>query len=176
MDELIGIVVLILYIVAAGAAGKNKKKKKTAKRAAGRREAQFEQAFERVMDAARGEIEKSRKSASPDVQDGRAVRKPAEEGADPCHEAMLPPQRAGMHLRDVSQAQMKAAGEGEDPCHTGEMPAQEIIAEGSPVYQSPIYDTEDKDAFAQEILRGVVMSEILARPERRRHGSMKRGA
>lgn len=177
MKDLLSIVVLILYFVAVGAAGKNKKKKKAKQRASGKREVQFEQAFERIMESARS----MEKTASAGKTASKDRKKPAitdaEEGEDPCHEAMLSPQHEGMKSRIVSQTQMNEAGEGEDPCHTVDEPQDAGEHEESPVLCSPIFNTEDKDAFAQDILRGVIMSEVLKRPERRTFGrSVKRGA
>jgi len=177
LEDLLSIVVLILYFVAIGAAGKNKKKKKAKQRTVGRREAQFERAFERIMEAAR-----SIDRPSPDEKtETKGTKEPvltdAEEGEDPCHETMLRPQHEGMKLRSVSQVQLGAAGEGEDPCHSGGVLQDAELPEESPVLHSPIFDTEDKDAFAQDVLRGVIMSEVLKRPERRTFGrGIKRGA
>lgn len=176
MDDLIGIVVMILYFVALGAAGKNKKKKKAKQAAARKQEVQFEQAFERIAEAVlsgerrRGEKKPSAKAAGKEKQQ-------VQEGMDPCHEAMLAPQRPSMRLHTVTQEGMRSAGEGEDPCHLGDAQGEVVLLEDSPVYRSPIFDTEDKDAFAKDILRGIVMSEVLTRPAQRRMGrSMKRGA
>ncbi len=177
MDDLIGIVVLILYLVAAGAAGKNKKKKKAKQRAAGSREAQFEQAFERIAQSVLSAERTQAKKAPEKAQKRAESPKITQEGTDPCHEAVLPPQRPAMGFKPVTQTAMHAAGEGEDPCHTGDAPEESVLLEESPVYRSPIFDAEDREAFAQDVLRGVIMSEVLMRPgQRRMAGGVKRGA
>ena len=80
-----------------------------------------------------------------------------------------------MRFDGASQEGMALAGEGEDPCHTGEAPRWEENA----VYDSPIYamDAQDKQAFARQVLSGVIMSEVLTRPaERRMQRKMRRNA
>ena len=65
---------------------------------------------------------------------------------------------------------MEQAGEGEDPCHVGAAP------------ERPPMDDETKEtdaqraAFESDVLRGVVMSEVLTRPsERAALRRMRRG-
>jgi len=65
-----------------------------------------------------------------------------------------------IHLHDVSNQELLHASEGEDPCHAGGM-------------QHPEEQHEEKCAEfetqqTQDILRGVIMSEILMRPYERR--------
>lgn len=64
-----------------------------------------------------------------------------------------------IHLHPVDQTRMQAAGEGEDPCHAGGVqpserddPGIDALAAGEP------------HALAEDVLRGVIMSEILTRP------------
>ena len=72
-----------------------------------------------------------------------------------------------IHLHEVTQRQMHEAFEGEDPCHAGHAPEMQEDAVFS-------YDEEQSqaDGFAQDVLRGVIMSEILTRPCQR--AAMKR--
>ena len=64
----------------------------------------------------------------------------------------------GIHLHSVTQAQMSEAQEGEDPCHAGSAPA--LTAEETPqTLGDPL-----RGAMADDLLRGVIMSEILTRP------------
>ena len=167
MEDLLSIVVLILYFVVAGTAGKNKKKKKSNQKNAGRREVQFEQAFEQVIDAMRRNA-RTQATGTPKPETVHSGRNAVDEGEDPCHEPMLSPRRETIRFETVSQEEMDAAGEGEDPCHTGS------VLMDSPLEHSPIFDTEDTDAFARDVLRGVAMSEILARPAQRRGAGVKR--
>ena len=75
-----------------------------------------------------------------------------------------------IHLHEVAQAQMAKAAEGEDPCHVGGRDQHAEPDEGFAVWQD-----EAQTALAQDVLRGVVMSEILTRPhERAALGAAKR--
>lgn len=64
-----------------------------------------------------------------------------------------------IHLHETTQEQMAFAGEGEDPCHAGGRHAQATEEEAF---------VQEPDTLAQDILRGVVMSQILERPSERR--------
>ena len=176
MEDLISIIVLILYFVAVSASKKNKKKKKADKKIARKRSVDFEQAFEHVIDTISSEIGEKAAQSAP-AQATQIGLKQEHEGEDPCHKAMLPPQQLSMHMKNVSQAEMRDAGEVFDPCHDSDIAASVAFEEDSPVYRSPIFDTEDKEAFAQDVLRGVIMSEVLSRPNSNRlRAGMKRGA
>ena len=75
-----------------------------------------------------------------------------------------------LHLHEVTQTAFSLAEEGEDPCHAGgvyehgfggaatqlESDAEELDA-----------NKAEENAIAQDILRGVIMSEILTRPRER---------
>ena len=85
---------------------------------------------------------------------------------DPCDSEDAP----RIHLHQADQQAMEQAGEGEDPCHAGAAP------------ERPPMDDETKEtdvqraAFESDVLRGVVMSEVLTRPsERAALRRMKRG-
>ena len=66
-----------------------------------------------------------------------------------------------IHLHEVSQTEMQFAAEGEDPCHAGDSAAQEQ-------FDFSIEDESVHDALRRDVLRGVIMSEILMRPHERR--------
>lgn len=79
-----------------------------------------------------------------------------------------------MHLHEVSQQQLASAGEGEDPCHVGD--AQALHADGGDGQDNGAFEliqTDDSGALAQNVLRGVIMSEILTRPQER--AALRRG-
>lgn len=63
-----------------------------------------------------------------------------------------------LHLHDVTQSDMLEAAEGEDPCHAGGYDGYDAIR--------PEADGEQqmRRALAEDVLRGVIMSEILTRP------------
>lgn len=139
MEDLIGIVVLVLiYAIAASSAGKKRRRKRT-ERAAGRgranrgREARFDQAFsernapkEQAAPSGEGDRRGRRmKPAQPEVRPfGMAPQTASGEGEDPCHEGQMRPARPGVRLREATQLEMAASGEGEDPCHEGLRPAR----------------------------------------------------
>ena len=65
---------------------------------------------------------------------------------------------------------MEQAGEGEDPCHAGAAP------ERPPMDDETREEDVQRAAFESDVLRGVVMSEVLTRPsERAALRRMKRG-
>lgn len=64
-----------------------------------------------------------------------------------------------VHLHDVSNEEMLMAGEGEDPCHAGGIRDMSMHDSDDP--------TEQETIQAQDVLRGVIMSEILMRPHER---------
>lgn len=67
-----------------------------------------------------------------------------------------------IHLHEVAQRQMAQAEEGEDPCHAGgHAPTTELEADFA------VWQDEDQSTLPQDILRGVVMSEVLTRPMER---------
>ena len=78
--------------------------------------------------------------------------------AQPCNQ-----QR--MHLHEVSGEQMQHAAEGEDPCHVGDAREECVI--------EPASQDETSVQLEQDILRGIIMSEILTRPCERM--AMRRG-
>ena len=69
-----------------------------------------------------------------------------------------------MHLHEVSQQQFLNAAEGEDPCHAGGVSRKDEFFD--------VQNTEH-DTLAQDVLRGVIMSEILMRPHER--AALRRG-
>lgn len=85
---------------------------------------------------------------------------------DPCDSEDAP----RIHLHQADQQTMEQAGEGEDPCHAGTAP------ERPPMDDETREEDGQRAAFASDVLRGVVMSEVLTRPsERAALRRMKRG-
>lgn len=134
MEDILGVLIVLVYLFAA-VSGKKKKQKSRKTQQAKRRRTDFAQAFA---------------SREADAQDALRRSAPDDAHADECAAERI-------HLHEVSQEQFSLAGEGEDPCHAGGTPAQEDA-----------FDMEESGeaqrAFAQDVLRGVVMSEILTRP------------
>lgn len=85
---------------------------------------------------------------------------------DPCDSEDAP----RIHLHQADQQTMEQAGEGEDPCHAGAAPER-------PPMDDETRETDgQRAAFESDVLRGVVMSEVLTRPsERAALRRMKRG-
>ena len=87
---------------------------------------------------------------------------------DPCDSEDAP----RIHLHQADQQAMEQAGEGEDPCHAGAAPKR---PESDDAYE-PTEEEARRAAFQSDVLRGVIMSEILTRPgERAAVRRMKRG-
>ncbi len=187
MEDFIGLIVIFVIYFVFGTFGSKSKKKAGAKREPARQKSPKRERRAR-MDQIIGEIEKSVTESLAKSESGRQPEgKPeaaqpvrrglAREGDDPCHAHMLGKPSAGMTAPAVDQVHLAGAGEGEDPCHPGMALEADAFFDDSPIQRSPIFDTEDPDAFARDILRGVVMSEILTRPSQRRGAAgMKRGA
>ena len=77
-----------------------------------------------------------------------------------------------IHLHYADEQAMEQAGEGEDPCHAGAAPKR---PEPDEAYE-PTEEEARRAAFQSDVLRGVIMSEILMRPgERAAVRRMKRG-
>ena len=87
---------------------------------------------------------------------------------DPCDSEAEP----RIHLHHADEQAMEQAGEGEDPCHAGAAPMQPQTEDA---YEPTEEDTR-RAAFQSDVLRGVIMSEVLTRPsERAALRRMKRG-
>ena len=80
---------------------------------------------------------------------------------DPCNKEEQPP----IHLHQVTEQQFEAAQEGEDPCHAGGVTA--VRLEHHDGEDTP--EAADLEAMRldSDILRGVIMSEVLMRPAER---------
>lgn len=92
----------------------------------------------------------------------------ADEFDDPCEQEAEP----RIHLHHADEQAMEQAGEGEDPCHAGAAPKR---PEPDEAYE-PTEEEARRAAFQSDVLRGVIMSEILMRPgERAAVRRMKRG-
>ena len=85
---------------------------------------------------------------------------------DPCDSEDAP----RIHLHQADQQTMEQAGEGEAPCHAGAAP------ERPPMDDETREEDGQRAAFESDVLRGVMMSEVLTRPsERAALRRMKRG-
>ena len=181
MDILIVVLAVAFYIGSINSSIKKKKAKRERKRSERMSKPRFDQAFPRdaqptasaapaAASAHGGHAELKRAPMATQLQ---MDLEHAGEGEDPCHEGDLRPARQGMRFRSVSQEGFSLAEEGEDPCHTGEAPRREE----SPVYDSPILSQGDDRAQAlrRQVLSGVIMSEVLRRPQERRMERKLRG-
>ena len=87
---------------------------------------------------------------------------------DPCDSEAEP----RIHLHHADEQAMEQAGEGEDPCHAGAAPKRLPLDDGD----GPEALDEQHAAFQSDVLRGIIMSEVLTRPnERAALRRMKRG-
>lgn len=159
MDDLIVIVLIVFVMVNAVRSGKKKKQQKqaaglsscakTGRSAAQKgRQADFFAAFAGSQQSGGGGTQT--RSAQPGAASDERLHGP------------------GIHLHDVSQEQMNLAQEGEDPCHAGSAPAV-TVEEKSQAPGNPL-----REAMADDLLRGVVMSEILTRPCQRQTAIRRR--
>ncbi len=153
-DSPILLIFLIIYLIAASSGRKrNGAKKKPQMKSFLGQEAERRRSSQRTH--ARGEQEGWRSTL-------RARQ--AQQGFHEAFDAHGPEERdcesQPIHLHDVGQAQMTLAGEGEDPCHAGGRGAE-------PSEAAAAVPGETHSALAQDVLRGVIMSEILTRPHER---------
>lgn len=143
--ELFGFLIFVVIYLVATISEKTKKRKKKAEEKA-KQTVLPTQAFES------GEKE----------EDDLSEEQPAEEMVfdDPCKQEEQPP----IHLHQVTEQEFEAAQEGEDPCHAGG--AVTMRLEHHDEEHMPETDAENMRQDS-EILRGVIMSEVLMRPAER---------
>ena len=112
--------------------------------------------------------EATQKQADETARERARVVEQADKFDDPCEQEAEP----RIHLHHADEQAMEQAGEGEDPCHAGAAPKR---LEPDEAYE-PTEEEARRAAFQSDVLRGVIMSEILTRPgERAAVRRMKRG-
>ena len=112
--------------------------------------------------------ETTQKQADETARERARVFEQADKFDDPCEQEAEP----RIHLHHADEQAMEQAGEGEDPCHAGAAPKR---PEPDEAYE-PTEEEARRAAFQSDVLRGVIMSEILTRPgERAAVRRMKRG-
>lgn len=112
--------------------------------------------------------ETTQNQADETARERARVFEQADEFDDPCEQEAEP----RIHLHHADEQAMEQAGEGEDPCHAGAAPKR---PEPDEAYE-PTEEEARRAAFQSDVLRGVIMSEILMRPgERAAVRRMKRG-
>ena len=149
------LVAALLVMVQVAAGGKKKKKKGSPNRPP-------------VKKTEAGQAATERPEAKTAEESARVFeRHEAQSGFDdPCDSEDAP----SIHLHQADQQTMEQAGEGEDPCHAGAAP------ERPPMDDETREEDVQRAAFESDVLRGVVMSEVLTRPsERAALRRMKRG-
>ena len=150
------LVAAFFVIVEVIAVGKKKKKRPAAKLHEPKRAAPPEMPQNQADETAR---ERARVFEQADE---------ADEFDDPCEQEAEP----RIHLHHADEQAMEQAGEGEDPCHAGAAPKR---PEPDEAYE-PTEEEARRAAFQSDVLRGIIMSEILTRPGERAAGRrMKRG-
>ena len=141
-DFPVALLFLIFYLIAVSSSQKNKKRKPSSR---SRRQ------------ATRRDIRKAlRDQPTQAGMDEAPVQAAAQQP-----EAQKACDTRQMHLHEVGQNVFSAAVEGEDPCHVG---GHDLLEEEHMAAEQ----TSESDTFAQDVLRGVIMSEILTRPCERR--------
>ena len=148
MEDFPLLLLFFIFYLIAGSSKKKKKKQSSAKRQSPMRSrAQGEQRDIRAL-----------------IRDAQTKRgfeaafagQQAEQ--QPCEEQRI-------HLHDVTLTQLDQAGEGDDPCHFGGEIMKESICESE--MESSEADSS-REAFRRDVLRGVIMSEVLIRPHERK--------
>ena len=138
-DFLSLLVVFIIYLIAASSKNKKKTRQKKA------RARSFKTAFDGEQARREPDAARAAQAASEGVR-----RAPVRQ-----HDCKTQP----IHLHEVRNEDMLWAGEGEDPCHAGGVDTSE---QGD---RASVYGDAPADSAAmQDVLRGVIMSEILTRP------------
>ena len=157
MEYILSLAVVFFFYIIAVSSDKKRKKKRQARRE--RASAQRMQKQEDIRDLLQ-EAEELAQEAEELARDAHSSRG-AQAAQQPCREQRI-------HLHEATQAQMRFAAEGEDPCHHGEASfANDETENEMDAMDSPIYAQEtdaDRQQLAQDMLRGVIMSEILTRP------------
>ena len=144
MEDFPILLIFFIFYLIAGFSGKKKKGHRTAKSGPMRTRAQGEQIDNKTTQRNRHTLE--------GFESAFEQTKSYEE-AD-CEGDRI-------HLHNVSQAAMLHAAEGEDPCHGG----NSAVQGGFDFAQD---ESETLLELREDVLRGVVMSEILMRPHERR--------
>ncbi len=142
--ELFGFLIfVVIYLVATISEKTKKRKKKTEEKA--KQTVLPTQAFESDEEEADDLPEEEQPTAASD---------------DPCNKEEQPP----IHLQQVTEQEFEAAQEGEDPCHAGGVTAVRLEH-----HDGEDASEADLEAMRQDsdILRGVIMSEVLMRPAER---------
>ena len=146
MSDFLSILFVVGFYILVIVNGNQKKKTPNAKRRAlHTRKAVFEQNLEDVL---------KESAQTPLIEEANI-----QENKETCD-------RSRMHLHQVTQQQFRESAEGEDPCHRGNAVAAESIHDE----EMFSYDEQEiqQSGMVQDILRGVVMSEILMRPSERK--------
>ncbi|MBQ7887617.1 MAG: hypothetical protein IJ313_12115 [Clostridia bacterium] len=147
------LLIFIFYLIA----GSSKKKKNTkhshskARSGPMRARSQGEQADNRAQSRDRQTM------AGFETAFAGAIDQATDKKHAPCEEKPI-------HLHEVTQAQLRDAVEGDDPCHLGGESMLETVAADAAWSETD----ETQEALRQDVLRGVIMSEILMRPQERR--------
>lgn len=144
--ELFGFLIFVVIYLVATISEKTKKRKKKAEEKA-KQTVLPTQAFE----------------SSEKEEDDLSEEQPAEEMVfnDPCKQEEQPP----IHLHQVTEQQFEAAQEGDDPCHAGGVTA--VRLEHHDGEDAPEVADLEAMRLDSDILRGVIMSEVLMRPAER---------
>ena len=159
-EMLLYLLVAALFVMVQVAAGGKKKKKKGSPNRPPVKKNEAKQAAPTDRPEAKTAEESARVFERHEAQSGFD---------DPCDSEDAP----RIHLHQADQQAMEQAGEGEDPCHAGAAP--ERPPEPGEAYE-PTEEEARRAAFQSDVLRGVIMSEILMRPgERAAVRRMKRG-
>ena len=141
MEDILSLIAVILVFIISAAGNKKNREKK--------RQKKLERRQRRAADAQPAQTASAGASAAQ-----ASAKKPEPRAAQPALHQEPDCEKRPLHLHSVSQQAMEGAGEGEDPCHSGGRPAE--MHDDAPAAQP--------NELAQELLRGIIVSEILTRP------------
>ena len=151
------LLVAALFVMVQVVAGRKKKKKSSAKGSVNRE-------FEPKKVEPINQPEKTAEESARVFMEGGGES----DFDDPCDSEDEP----RIHLHQADEQAMEQAGEGEDPCHAGAAPKRPSLDDED----EPMETDTRRAAFERDVLRGVIMSEVLTRPsERAALRRMKRG-
>ncbi len=165
MDDLLSLVVLVVFYIIAANSRKKRAEKKAKRGSRHGKSVQSKRSERRMMEESWEEIRRNFSMAL-DTQNQAKPEKDAEASA-PITEQACPTQR--LHLHEATQQQMQEAREGEDPCHAGD-------ARGTEDDELTADVDAEQEELARSMLYGIIMSEVLTRPSERVQTRMKRRA
>lgn len=144
MEELIPILIIVIVSILSSVANKNKKSAQQIKQMEARKQAMATEAEH---------MQEQRAAAAPSAQPAPVIRP-----------TVTAPAPKAAPRAPIAPAPARMGVEGEDACH------EYMLDEKRPQVNRPRPQNEDSESAAQELVRGVIIGEILRRPVQKRYG------